>query len=102
MFQCARCHELGHVFKNYEKQQVKKVWKKKVRIASELGDVVPIVLAPISSLGKYIVDFDTGLFQKAKVPPSVPRKIVIGDLSIPLIEGSRPSFSRLQVEGRCC
>jgi len=90
------------VFRNYEKQLVKKVWRKKVRTTSELGDVVSTVLDPISSSWKYIVDFDTGLFQKAKVPPSIPRKIVIGDLSIPLIEGSRPSFSRLQVEGRCC
>jgi hypothetical protein len=80
------------VFKNYEKQLVRKVWWKKVRTTSELGDVVSTVLDPILSSGKYIVDFDTGLFQKEKVPPSVPRNIVIGDLPIPLIECSRPSF----------
>jgi hypothetical protein len=34
-FRCARCHDLGHVFKDRDKSLVRKAWRRKGSISSE-------------------------------------------------------------------
>jgi hypothetical protein len=70
------------------------VWRRKGRIASELGGTINLASTPTLSLGKQIIDDNSQFVNVGQVEDSPLGSLLIGDLSILLIEESR-SFSNV-------
>jgi len=95
-FRCARCHKLGHVFKDCDKVMVKQVWRKKDGLNKDLGGNVFVDLDLNSLIKKHQSSIVTGQDQSegalANVTTTSLGHIVIVDVSITLIEGARSNL----------